>query len=84
MAPSVDDVSANNSSKPSTPVPVSYYAYSSSHEVPCYRPPIAYTSRTWSLDNSSWGDIDCREFLRFTRSEIAQLPIQFDLIGSEL
>ncbi|KAF8423806.1 hypothetical protein EV426DRAFT_601257 [Tirmania nivea] len=37
-----------------------------------YRPPLAYEQATWTL---LWGDIECREYLRFTRAELAQLLV---------
>ena len=44
-----------------------------------YRAPIAYLQLhgAWSL--ASWGDIECREYLRFTKTEIQQLIIHFQL-----
>ena len=44
-----------------------------------YRLLINYTRRRWSLELSTWGDTECREFLRFTKAEIRELVLEFDL-----
>ena len=44
-----------------------------------YRAPIPYVQSggTWSLD--CWGDVECREYLRFTKAEVQQLIIHFGM-----
>ena len=49
-----------------------------------YRLPISYARQQWSLELSGWGDTECREYLRFTKAEIAQLLLHFDFQGSEI
>ena len=41
--------------------------------------PIAYTKRQWSISSSGWGDVECREYLRFTKSEIEMLIVHLKL-----
>jgi len=38
---------------------------------------IPYLNRAWSL--ALWGDIECREYLRFTEAEIQQLITHFHM-----
>lgn len=40
---------------------------------------ISYVLQNWSLQNSGWRDTECREYLRFTKAEIAQLISHFEL-----
>ena len=40
---------------------------------------IGYTQCTWTLSSAGLGDIECREYLRFTRAEIARLVLHFGL-----
>jgi len=42
-----------------------------------YRAPIPYLNRAWSL--ALWGDVECREYLRFTKAEIQQLIVHFNI-----
>jgi len=43
-----------------------------------YCAPIPYAiNRAWSL--ALWGDVECCEYLRFTKAEIQQLIIHFDI-----
>ena len=42
-----------------------------------YHAPISYLNRAWSL--ALWGDVECREYLRFTKAEIQQLIIHFNI-----
>ena len=42
-------------------------------DTPSYRPPTAYDKKNWSLADAGWGDIECLEYLRFSRVEITEL-----------
>ena len=42
-------------------------------------PPIPYTKRRWSISSSGWGDAGCKEYLRFTISDIEQLILHLRL-----
>lgn len=54
--------------------PLSRSTYASEAPVPFT---YSYISKEWSLDSSGWGDTECKEYLRFNKTEIATLVVHF-------